>query len=135
MCSFTLVFFFFFNSQSHGGCYGILKLKKYFLFEKSVCYTSKWMTHEMSFNGQTRHLSSCYWKCYHVLFLLMWRVAADDRWFVASYHFFLLLSFLYVLEKVHVCPLFFWFFNFSPYVFLLHISVIDSFIKKFMFLI
>jgi hypothetical protein len=33
---------FFFNSQSHGGCYGILKLKKYFLFEK-ICATHQQM--------------------------------------------------------------------------------------------
>jgi hypothetical protein len=71
--------------------------------------------------------SSCSWKRYHALFLLIWCVATNDRWFVTGDHFFF---FFYLLEKVYVYSLFIWFFNFSPYVFLLHIFVIGPFIKK-----
>jgi len=57
-------------------------------------------------------------KCCHMLFFLIWSVSVVVWWFVAGSRFFFFLStFFSLLVKVHVCPFFFLFFNFSPYVF------------------
>jgi len=56
-------------------------------------------------------------------------VEADGEWFFAGGCSFLLFSSL--PEKVHACPLFFRFFNFSPYVFDCLFSSLVLFIKVF----
>jgi hypothetical protein len=62
-------------------------------------------------------LPLCHWKRHCILFLLIWRVMADDEQFVIdSRLFFLPPYFLSLPEKVHVCS-FYYFFYLIPYVF------------------
>jgi hypothetical protein len=67
------------------------------------------------------------------LFLLMRHVMAVIRQFVVDTLFFFLHSFLSFPEKTHFCPLFFLFFNCSPYVFYCLFSSLDL-LEKFLML-
>jgi hypothetical protein len=123
------MFFFFCNSQTRGGHCSIFKLEKYFLFEKVACLcslcASAWVTfahfkwHMWCHTMSKLACLPCFQKHHYILFLMMLHMTANDKKFVADGFFFLPSFFL---EKVHACPLFFWFFNFSPYIFYCLIS-------------
>jgi hypothetical protein len=80
----------------------------------SMLFRRRVWRHWLSKNG----LLSCHCKCCHMLFLLICSMSVVVWWFVVGSRFFFLLStLLSLLVKVHICPFFFLFFNFSHYVF------------------
>lgn len=103
---------------------------------KSACSlrVSTWMT-IITFKWRVRRhhlvvkhgLSLCLWKCYCILFLLVWHVTMDDERFVTDDFFFFLLIFSLFQRKC----LFVFFFNFSPCIFLLFIFILGPFRKVF----
>jgi hypothetical protein len=88
-----------------------LSWKNKFLFIKiSACalHANVWVVFTLFGRRVQNHLvtkpafPSCLWKHHHVFFLLLCRVEADDKRFVAGGFFFF--SFL---KKIHVYPFFF----------------------------
>jgi hypothetical protein len=70
-------------------------------------------------NPTSKNISmSCHWKCWHILFLLEWRVLTMVVWFVSIRSFFIFLLFISSPWKVQVGPLYCWYFNFNPYYFI-----------------
>jgi len=72
-------------------------------------------------------MSSSYW-----FSVLRWMMSGLSLPIVS---FFFLHSFLSILEKGNICPLFFWFFNFIPYIFFIVYFHPWPFYIFFMFLI
>jgi hypothetical protein len=135
---FTL-FFFFCWFQNHEGYIELYAFNNYFFNQKLAdvfsTHIHAWEAHAslgkhvrrlpgkiyffaVSLEASTRPLpsgathDSCCW-------------AVCQRW---SFFFFFLFS---LLEKVHICPIFFLFFNFSPYVFYFLFFILGPFRKVF----
>ena len=79
-------------------------------------------------------LPPSHWKRHHTIFLLVQSVSVVVQRFIAGDHFFFLLPiFLSLLVKVHVCPFYFQFFNFNPYVFYCLFSSLTYLEKVFLY--
>jgi len=76
-------------------------------------------------------LPSCYWRHHHVLFLLVWCVEADNKWFVVGDRFSF--SFLSLSYRKNSYLFVFFYFNLNSHVFYFFISTLALFIICFMF--
>jgi hypothetical protein len=121
---FFLSHWFIFNFQCYEECFGIFYVD-FLVFLLKSCWHMR--CHLMV----KPSLPPCPWKCHCVLFLLVWRVAVDDEWFVAGGCFF---SIFFSLSSRKKCTsILFFFFQVQSLCFLLLTLVLNPFKKNYVF--